>query len=143
MADEPDLTGMAEEIRTPQPDQGAAGNGAMSGPQRFNWAEGDPAILPGEKYPQRIRWVKGHVVPPGILSRMPLCGYFAEPTAAERARLPGMPPGTVLGCGDEQGEGPLFFFVPVHGGAVRVGVCRRHADLLAKYHGAKDSSEET
>ena len=32
-------------------------------PQWFNWAEGNPAILPGEKYPQRIRWVNGHVIP--------------------------------------------------------------------------------
>ncbi len=65
---------------------------------------------------------------------MPLCQYFETPTEAERARM-GAPPDVVLGCEAEQGGGPLFFFVPVHGGAVRVGVCPRHADLLAAHHG--------
>lgn len=66
---------------------------------------------------------------------MSLCHYFATPTEVERAKLPGLPDDAVLGCEDEQGQGPLFFFVPVHGGAVRVGVCPRHAALLAKHHG--------
>lgn len=65
----------------------------------------------------------------------PLCQYFETPTSAELAKLPGLPDDAVLGCKDRQGDGSLFFFVPVHGGAVRVGVCRRHADLLAAHHG--------
>lgn len=66
---------------------------------------------------------------------MPRCQYFGTPSKAERDEL-GASDDVVFGCEDEQGPGPLFFFVPVHGGAVRVGVCRRHADLLAKYHGS-------
>ena len=66
---------------------------------------------------------------------MPLCQFFETPTAEQRAASPWMTDETVIGCGDEQDEGPLFFFVPVHGGAVRAGVCRRHADLLAEHHG--------
>ena len=65
----------------------------------------------------------------------PLCNSFSTPTAGERARMPGLPEDTVRGCKDEQGDGPLYFFVPVHGGAVRVGVCPRHAALLAEHHG--------
>lgn len=64
-----------------------------------------------------------------------LCQFFRTPTEAERAELPGLPDDAVLGCDDEQGPGPLYFFVPVRGGAVRVGVCPRHADLLAEHHG--------
>jgi hypothetical protein len=67
--------------------------------------------------------------------RMPTCQFFKTPTRAERDTLPGLPDDGVIGCGDEQGPGPLFFFVPVHGGAVRVGVCPRHAGLLAEHHG--------
>jgi hypothetical protein len=69
-------------------------------------------------------------------SRMPLCGYYSTPTAAEQKRNPGMyRDGIVLGCENEQAAGRLYFFVPVHGGAVRVGVCKKHADLLEKHHG--------
>jgi hypothetical protein len=67
---------------------------------------------------------------------MPFCNFFTTPTEAERATLAGLPADAVLGCGNLQGEGPLFFFVPVFGGAVRVGVCPHHADLLAAHHGS-------
>ena len=73
--------------------------------------------------------------------RMPLCQYFSTPTDEERVKLPGLPDGAVLGCKDEQGGGPLSFFVPVHGGAVRVGVCPRHADLLAAHYGTEAGDE--
>ena len=67
----------------------------------------------------------------------PRCQYFASPTADETERLKIKDPEIVLGCKNRQGEGPLFFFVPVHGGAVRVGVCKEHAELLKKHHGCE------
>ncbi len=63
------------------------------------------------------------------------CNYFGLPTAQEKAKLGITDPDVVLGCGERQGEGPLYFFVPVHGGAVRVGVCPPHARLLEQHHG--------
>ena len=65
------------------------------------------------------------------------CQFYATPTKAWRDARPWFPDDGVVGCEEEQGPGPLFFFVPVHGGAVRVPVCRRHADLLAKHHGSE------
>lgn len=65
----------------------------------------------------------------------PFCQYFGLPTDAERAKLGITDPDIVLGCKDHQGSGPLYFFVPVHGGAVRVGVCPHHAQLLEQHHG--------
>ena len=67
---------------------------------------------------------------------MPTCQFYATPTKAWREAHPWLSDDGVIGCEAEQGPGPLYFFVPVHGGAVRVGVCPRHADLLAKHHGA-------
>jgi len=64
----------------------------------------------------------------------PLCQYYETPTDEQIAELGINDPGVVLGCPEDQGPGPLYFFVPVHGGAVRVGVCPRHADLLAEHH---------
>lgn len=45
----------------------------------------------------------------------PRCAFFATPTEAQRERLKITDPDIVLGCEDRQGEGPLFFFVPVEG----------------------------
>ena len=70
----------------------------------------------------------------------PLCQYFETPSDADRAELGLTDPEVVLGCDEPQGEGPLFFFVPVHGGAVRVPVCRGHADLLAEHHGSQKAT---
>ena len=67
--------------------------------------------------------------------RMPLCQFFDTPATSGRNVGLALPDGHVIGCDNEQGQGPLYFFVPVHGGAVRVGVCPRHAELLAKHHG--------
>ena len=65
----------------------------------------------------------------------PPCAFFAIPTGAEARRLKISDPDVVLGCRNRQGEGPLFFFVPVPGGAVRVGVCPEHAEWLARHFG--------
>lgn len=70
----------------------------------------------------------------------PSCQYFETPSDAERAELGITDPDVVFDCGEPQGEGPLFFFVPVHGGAVRAGVCQRHADLLAGHHGTPSAT---
>ena len=66
---------------------------------------------------------------------LPLCAFYATPTAEIRQEL-GLADDTdeVLGCEHPQGEGPLYYFVPVEGGAVRVRVCVHHADLLSTYH---------
>jgi hypothetical protein len=63
------------------------------------------------------------------------CAFFDTPTEAQRARLKITDPDVVLGCENRQGEGPLYFFVPVEGGAVRVGVCTKHARWLRDHHG--------
>jgi len=65
----------------------------------------------------------------------PFCQFFYTPSGAERERLKIADPEIVLGCKDRQGEGPLYFFMPVHGGAVRVAVCPRHAEYLKRWHG--------
>lgn len=72
---------------------------------------------------------------------MPLCQFFREPSEAERERLKITDPEIVLGCKERQGQGPLFFFVPVKGGAVRVGVCPRHAEKLKRDHGGPPPGE--
>lgn len=66
------------------------------------------------------------------------CQFFNGSTP-EEAALPRIEqtsaPGLVFGCGNPQGDGPLFFFVPVPGGAVRVPVCTEHAERLAQLYG--------
>ena len=71
-----------------------------------------------------------------------LCNYFHVPTERERAdlRIP-EDSNVVLGCKNRQGDGPLFFFVPVVGGAARVGVCEEHAKLLKRHHGESEHRE--
>lgn len=64
----------------------------------------------------------------------PPCAFFDTPTPAQRKQLGINDPDIVLGCKGRQGEGPLFFFVPVEGGAVRVGVCDKHAAWLQEHH---------
>jgi hypothetical protein len=70
----------------------------------------------------------------------PFCNYFASPTDRERDLLKITDPEIVIGCKNRQGDGPLFFFVPVHGGAVRAGVCPEHAALLKQHHGTAAAS---
>jgi hypothetical protein len=68
------------------------------------------------------------------------CQFFAFPTAEESARLGitmDTDPNLVLGCGNPQGGGPLFFFVPVPGGAVRVPVCAEHGEHLSRLYGSE------
>lgn len=76
------------------------------------------------------------VVPSRGVNPMPLCGYYSTPTEEQRIEL-GLPDDTdvVLGCDAPQGEGPLFFYVPAEGGAVRVPACVHHADHLSTHHG--------
>lgn len=65
------------------------------------------------------------------------CQFFAFPAVEERAAFgitSGSDPDLVLGCGKPQGDGPLFFFVPVPGGAVRVPVCTEHGGYLARLY---------
>ncbi len=71
----------------------------------------------------------------------PLCQFFSTPSAEKRERLKITDPEIVLGCHNRQGEGPLFFFVPVEGGAVRVSVCPEHAEHLARHHGTAASRD--
>lgn len=56
------------------------------------------------------------------------------------------PPGddlkVVFECGKPQGDGPLFFFVPVPGGAVRVPVCTEHGGYLARLYGSKGGGHD-
>lgn len=72
----------------------------------------------------------------------PLCSYYSTPTAEQRAEL-GLPDDTdvVFRCDAPQGEGPLFFYVPVAGGAVRAGVCVHHADHLSQHHAATGAAD--
>ena len=66
------------------------------------------------------------------------CQFFSFPAAEESAAFgitTGADPDIVLGCGNPQGDGPLFFFVPVTGGAVRVPVCAMHGERLAYLYG--------
>lgn len=65
------------------------------------------------------------------------CQFFAFPTAAEAAEMGISATGMVFGCGRPQGDGPLFFFVPVEGGAVRVPVCEEHCGHLKRLYGRK------
>jgi hypothetical protein len=53
------------------------------------------------------------------------CGYFDAPG-------PDDPPDVVVSAPHDAEDG-LYFFVPLpDGGAARVGVCQRHADLLTE-----------
>lgn len=66
------------------------------------------------------------------------CQFFSFPTAEESAEFGitmDSDPNLVLGCDAPQGDGPLFFFVPVPGGAVRVPVCAKHGERLAYLYG--------
>jgi hypothetical protein len=67
----------------------------------------------------------------------PPCAFFNTPTPKQQRDLGITDPDIVLGCENRQGEGPLFFFVPVEGGAVRVGVCEEHARWLKQHHGLR------
>jgi hypothetical protein len=72
------------------------------------------------------------------------CQFFSFPTAEESAAFgitTGSDPNFVLGCEAPQGDGPLFFFVPVPGGAVRVPVCAKHGERLAYLYGAKGGGD--
>lgn len=72
------------------------------------------------------------------------CQFFSFPTAEESAELGitlDSDPGLVLGCEAPQGDGPLFFFVPVPGGAVRVPVCAMHGERLAYLYGGQGGTE--
>lgn len=60
------------------------------------------------------------------------CSFYTTPTEAERQQLGITDPAVVLGCDNPQGDGPLWFFVPVEGGAVRVAVCEQHAEHLRR-----------
>jgi hypothetical protein len=72
----------------------------------------------------------------------PLCQFYEAP-GPDHPLLTGTgqggaDEGVVFGCQEPQDEdpngGPLFFLVPVTGGAVRVPVCRRHGDYLARLY---------
>jgi hypothetical protein len=63
----------------------------------------------------------------------PLCQFFETPPPGHWASR--IDPDGVIGCERRQGEGPLYFFVPVEGGAVRVGVCPEHAGYLERLYG--------
>jgi hypothetical protein len=62
------------------------------------------------------------------------CQFYGSPTAEEISQLGINDPDIVLDCGKPQGDGPLFFFVPVTGGAVRVPVCAEHGEHLARLY---------
>jgi len=68
---------------------------------------------------------------------MSLCGFYEPPSGDERDLLE-IDPDLVLGCLKEIGDGPLFFFVPVKCGAVRVPVCQQHADYLDGLYNARE-----
>ena len=68
---------------------------------------------------------------------MSLCQFFLTPSEQEQATFKINDPDIVFGCENEQGDGPLFFFVPVDGGAVRVGVCPKHGAHLERLYGGK------
>lgn len=73
------------------------------------------------------------------------CQFFSFPTAGESARLGitmDSDPNLVLGCEAPQGDGPLFFFVPVPGGAVRVPVCAKHGERLTFLYGGQGGTGE-
>jgi hypothetical protein len=58
--------------------------------------------------------------------RRELCGFFETPPQAPESDQ-------VIQCPEPQGAGPLFFLVPVPGGAVRVPVCDKHGRVLAEW----------
>ena len=62
----------------------------------------------------------------------PPCGFYDTPTEAQQRTFRITDPDIVMGCKGRADGG--FFFVPVEGGAVRVGVCRRHAAWLEEHH---------
>jgi hypothetical protein len=66
----------------------------------------------------------------------PYCAFFATPGKSEAETFRITDPDIVLGCKNRQGDGPLFFYVPVQGGAVRVPVCPEHAEHLKRHHGS-------
>jgi len=70
------------------------------------------------------------------------CQFYASPTAEEVSQLGISDPDVVLGCDAPQGDGPLFFFVPVTGGAVRVPVCAMHGERLAYLYGSKGGGRD-
>jgi hypothetical protein len=69
------------------------------------------------------------------------CQFYSTPTAEEAAQFGVNDPDIVLDCGNPQGDGPLFFFVPVPGGAVRVPVCAMHGERLAYLYGPEGGAE--
>jgi hypothetical protein len=73
------------------------------------------------------------------------CQFFSFPTAGESAAF-GLDtdanPDLVLGCDAPQGDGPLFFLVPVTGGAVRVPVCAKHGERLAYLYGSEGGGRD-
>jgi hypothetical protein len=77
-------------------------------------------VVPGSMTPGSLRW--------------PRCNFYRDPTEAERTEMQ-IPDGVTIGCENTQAEGPLYFYVPVEGGAVRVGVCQEHCDWLMLHHG--------
>jgi len=66
---------------------------------------------------------------------MSVCQFYTTPTAEQAATYKVADPDVVLGCKDPVGgDGALHCFVPVPGGAVRVAVCDRHGDELARHY---------
>lgn len=63
------------------------------------------------------------------------CQFYETPTAEQVALFKISDPEIVLGCKRKAGDGPLHFFVPVPGGAVRVRVCAQHAAALQQHFG--------
>jgi hypothetical protein len=61
------------------------------------------------------------------MTGLPWCAYFETAPPGD-----GLPQGTVIQDPHDAGEGPLFFFVPVAGGAVRVPVCEEHCEVLRR-----------
>lgn len=61
------------------------------------------------------------------------CQFYTTPPPDEAASLH-LDADAVFGCMKEQGDGPLWFFVPVQGGAVRAAVCAEHGDLLDRIY---------
>ena len=64
----------------------------------------------------------------------PPCAFYDTPTEAQRRTFKITDPDVVLGCKNRVGTDGSFFFVPVEGGAVRVGVCARHSRWLTGHH---------
>jgi hypothetical protein len=64
------------------------------------------------------------------MSGLPWCAYFdPDPDAGN---------GIVSQDPHDAGDGPLYFYVPVAGGAaVRVPVCKKHAEVLRRQFDAQ------